>query len=341
MLPAAELAIGARVDGLGRSDVRAALWTRRELVKTFGIRGTLHLFPASELPLWMAALKGRAAAQSERRLARLGIDAVQLDSMVDAVGAALDGRQLTLVELGAEIAARTGDWALEQLPDAWVTGWPKWRACLGQAAFEGLLCFAPNRGTAVTFARADRWIGGWKVIDPEFAQLEVFRRYLRAYGPATVGEFAQWFNLGAGAVRRLAGRLAAETVEVEIEGERRLLHLEDAERPAPDRTPSVRLLPHFDSYLRGSYPRLRLRAGPPHRAAGGTGRVPTLIVDGTVAGVWERLPGTRRLQVRVEPYVRVTSGLREALESETQRMAEFYGTEGELAIGAVQLRPHL
>lgn len=42
----AELAIGLRVAGVTRADVRAALWTERTLVKTYGPRGTVHLFPA-------------------------------------------------------------------------------------------------------------------------------------------------------------------------------------------------------------------------------------------------------------------------------------------------------
>jgi DNA glycosylase AlkZ-like len=51
----AELQLGARVDGVTQADVRAALWERRELAKAWTIRGTLHLHPADELPLWLAA----------------------------------------------------------------------------------------------------------------------------------------------------------------------------------------------------------------------------------------------------------------------------------------------
>jgi hypothetical protein len=57
VLSAAELAIGARVADITRQDVRAALWEQHTLIKTYGPRGTLHLLPADELPLWMAALR--------------------------------------------------------------------------------------------------------------------------------------------------------------------------------------------------------------------------------------------------------------------------------------------
>jgi Winged helix DNA-binding domain len=49
--------LGARVAGVTQQDVREALWGERRLVKTYGPRGTLHLLPAGELPMWMAALQ--------------------------------------------------------------------------------------------------------------------------------------------------------------------------------------------------------------------------------------------------------------------------------------------
>lgn len=56
VLSAAELSVALRLPGAVRTDVREALWTDRSLVKTFGPRGTVHLLPAAELPLWTGAL---------------------------------------------------------------------------------------------------------------------------------------------------------------------------------------------------------------------------------------------------------------------------------------------
>ena len=66
IMPAAELSLGIRVAGSTRQDVRAALWEHKSLVKTTGIRGTIHLFPAADLPLWLAALRTRAAERRQR-----------------------------------------------------------------------------------------------------------------------------------------------------------------------------------------------------------------------------------------------------------------------------------
>src|SRR5690349_16658598 len=66
VMPAAELSLGIRVAGITKREVEAALWQERRLVKTYGIRGTIHLFPTAELPLWMAALSTRDAADGQR-----------------------------------------------------------------------------------------------------------------------------------------------------------------------------------------------------------------------------------------------------------------------------------
>jgi Winged helix DNA-binding domain len=342
LMAAAEMSIGVRVD-VTRRDIRAALWQERRLVKTYGIRGTIHLFAADELPLWMAASRARSesAGQVEaRRLGSLGLTPDQVRALVEAMGEALDGRALTLREMGEEVVRRTGPWAAESRNDAWISGWPVWRMALGSAATAGVLCFGPNRGNEVSFVRPDQWFGPWQPVDPESALQEVFRRFLRACGPATHTNFADWFSLPRPAARRLAGSLGDEIVEVRVEG-KPLLDLAGQSQLTPRSGASLRLLPHFDCYLRGFHPRQELAAGHEERAAGGTGRVPILLIDGVVAGVWERRSRGSRLEVRVDPFGRLTRELRRELEQEVERVGAVMEAEPQLVIGEVQVRPHL
>jgi hypothetical protein len=106
---------------------------------------------------------------------------------------------------------------------------------------------------------------------------------------------------------------------------------------------SVRLLPHFDCYLRGFFPRDRLAARLVRdRAAGGTGNVPVLLVDGMVAGVWERRPaGKRRIRVRVDAFENLDRAQRRELEAEAGRVGRILGADAELELGEVAVRPHL
>jgi Winged helix DNA-binding domain len=351
LITAAELSIGVRVEGTRRA-VRMALWEERRLVKTYGIRGTIHLFPAGELPLWMAARSHGSALNAELETSRLnnaGLGPEQARELVEATGQALDGRILTLRELGEEVVKRTGPWAAEAGNDAWVSGWPNWRRALGSAAKAGVLCFGPNRGNRVTFARADQWIGGWEQAEPEEALREVFRRYLRAYGPATADHFGQWFDLSPRVARRLASEMRQELAEVTVEGQTLLLPAEDAgagaaEGAEVDGGPAggpARLLPHFDCYLRGFHPRAQLVGAHGDRAAGGTGRFPVLLVDGQVAGVWERRQRSRRLEIRIDVFGRSSRHLSRQLRLEVARLGAFDEMEAELTTGPVEVRAHL
>jgi len=64
MQVSADLQLGARVDGITQADVRDALWQRRALAKAWTVRGTLHLHPADELPLWHAAKRAASPSAS-------------------------------------------------------------------------------------------------------------------------------------------------------------------------------------------------------------------------------------------------------------------------------------
>jgi len=92
IIPATELSVGVRVAGVTRQDVRAELWQRWGLVKTYGLRGTVHLFPADELPLWLAALQANPQPNEARRLAQLELELAQMEAVVAAIVEALYGR---------------------------------------------------------------------------------------------------------------------------------------------------------------------------------------------------------------------------------------------------------
>src|SRR5215831_19137604 len=109
VLSCAELTAWARVEGLKRGAVAQALWKDRTLVKTWAMRGTLHLLPSRELPLWHAALKQnprylRPAAWKRN----FGITLEELDRLTETVGKALAHRVLTREELVQEVSRLSG-----------------------------------------------------------------------------------------------------------------------------------------------------------------------------------------------------------------------------------------
>ena len=339
ILSAAELAIGARVADSTRQDVQAALWEQHALVKTYGPRGTLHLLPADELPLWMAALQAAEALSGPPWYQRAGLEPSQADELLDAIGDALDGRCLTRRELADAVVGEVGDWARERLLSAW-------GEFLAPAALAGKLCFGPSAGSQVRFVRADQWIGHWEEHEPRAALVELCRRYIATYGPVTHSDVAHWFRLKPDQARGLIEPLAPALEAVDFLGRRAWMLADDAQDAPVAGEPlaeSLHLLPQYDCYLLGCAPRERIvpEAARPRVNTYGRGRfegataLPVLLIAGAVAGIWERRQQGKGNDLRVEPFIALTSHQHERLEEEVARIGAFLGMPLTLALGAV------
>ncbi|MEU1313906.1 winged helix DNA-binding domain-containing protein [Streptomyces tibetensis] len=340
VLSAAELSVGMRTDAATRADVRAALWDERTLIKTYGPRGTVHLLPARELPLFSAALSAAPTGPSpfppDVRLTE-----EQAGQVVTAIGEALDGRCLTVDELSEEVVARTGPWAGDRVMPAFQDLWPRWRQVMHRAGWAGALCFGPNRGRKATYTRP---LPGGPEAGPGDTLAAFVHRYLHTYGPATPQHFARWLAAPSGWATALFGELAAagRIEEVLFEGTPAWVAAGDTDFPqGPPR--GVRLLPYFDAYVIAGQPRERLFPGAAYeRALGGgqAGNYPVLLVDGVVAGVWHQRRRGRRTTVTVEPLVRLTARQERELGEQVERAGEVLEATPELVVGEVTVGPH-
>jgi hypothetical protein len=297
VMSAAELQAAVRVD-CRVDDVRAALWKDKRLVKTWLMRGTLHLVPAEDLPLFTAAMRTRWIRLNNAWLKYVQLDRSEFLGLIDSIGQALDGQALTREEL----IARVGKGRSERIQAVLKSGWG---SILKPVARNGLLCFGPSRGQSVTFVRPQQWLGTWRDVDPDTALLEVARRYLRAYGPATKQDFARWWGNWPGVGNAAWSGLAQELAPVSIEGQRADLLAADLDRiSAATREPAVRLLPAFDPYLMGHANRDHLFASEHRsrvsRTAGWISAV--VLVDGRVVATWTHAVAKRTLTLTVEPF---------------------------------------
>src|SRR5918999_4132138 len=331
VMSSAELTLWARVEDLEPDAIQKALWEERSLVKTWAMRGTLHLLPAAELPLWVGAqgiLKPRYHAPSWLR--HFGLTREEAEALIAAIPEALADRMLTREELAQEVGLIVGS---EELGGKLRDGFG---ALLKPSAFEGDLLFAPSVGRNVRFARPDRWLPGWQPAETEAAVREVVRRYLSAYGPATREEFARWFGTTSPAqAGRLIEGLGEEIVSIEIEGSQAWMlaeHVSEVEVAEPSRV--VRLLPAFDHYVVAA-PRDREAVLPEalksrvYRPQGWLS--PVLLVDGRMEGVWRHERKGDRLVVGIEPLREQPAWVRRAAEVEAERLARFAG--GGLELG--------
>jgi len=331
LLSSAELTLWARVDGLPPGAVARALWEDRTLVKTWAMRGTLHLLPAADYPLWQAALSTRRGHERGAWLRYFGVSLAELEAVLEAISAALDGPPLTREALAAAIARETGSPALgEKLLGSW-------GSLLKPAAFQGRLCFGPNQGPNVCFTRPDRWLAGRAAgrpapLDPEAALREVTRRYLTTYGPATREDLGRWWGETPPRAGAMLAALGDEIVPVEIAGGPpgagpAWALAGDVEAPPPP-SPSVCLLPAFDQYVVTAP-----RKASPVIPAGAVRRVyrpqgwlsPVLLVDGRFAGTWRHERRGARLEVTVEPFAALPARIKKAAAGEAERLAGFAG----------------
>jgi hypothetical protein len=329
VMSSAELTLWARVDGIAADAVRRALWEDRTLVKTWAMRGTLHLLPAAEYPLWQAARSTTRGWEAASWLKGFGVTRQELRQLVDAVATALDDRVLTREELAAEVTKLTGSPELgDKLRESW-------GALLKPAAALGRLCFAPNQGQQVRFTRPDTWLGGWREHDPDQALLQAIRRFLAASGPVTREDVSRWWGVPSPAqVQKRIERLGVEVTVVDVGGTRAYLLAADAaglRGAAPSR--SVRLLPAFDQYvITATRQADHLLPGPfgdrIYRPQGWLS--PVLLVGGRMDGVWRQEPKRGRLRVTIEPFTWLPAWARRGAEGEAERLAAWTGGQLEL-----------
>lgn len=340
VLSAAEVSVGLRLDGGTRADVQKALWDDRSLVKTFGPRGTVHLLPAEDLPLWTGALSALPRSGSVPP-EYMRLTAGQVDGVIAAIGDALAEDDLTIDELSEQVVARTGSWAGDLVMPAFQTYWPRWRQVIPSAANAGVLCYGPNRGRKTTYANPHRWTP-FKPLEGEEALGLLLRRYLHSYGPATSQQFAKWLSTPVEFVSKLFASLSRELEEVQLDGKPVWLVGGDTAMPS-EPSSGVRLLPYFDAYAVGSHPRELLfpgKASTRALAGGQAGNYPVMLVDGVVAGVWHQRRSGRKLLVTVEPLRKLKPAQLRDLDDQVARLGTIVDANPALTIGEVTVGAH-
>ncbi|UNO40652.1 crosslink repair DNA glycosylase YcaQ family protein [Streptomyces sp. MST-110588] len=316
--------------GASASGVREGL-AARSLVKTWAMRGTLHLLRAEEAGAYLSLLGAARTWEKPAWQKAFGVSPRQVAAMGEAVEEILDGRVLTRQELTDAVLARDGlDGLGEQLASGWST-------VLKPLAWTGRLCQGPAQGQKVTFAAPRSWVPGWGGIpDPQEAARVVIPAYLRAHGPATPAAFDAWLLRGATRKPVLRGwfeELGDQLTEVEVDGERGAYVLaEDADAlAATDPSREVRLLAGFDQYVLGPGTADTRLIAPSRRkavsrAAGWIS--PVVVHGGRVVGVWEFTDE----EVVVTLFEEAGDVPADALEAEAAHLARCTGRDRTVAV---------
>jgi winged helix DNA-binding protein len=325
----AEMAIWTRRRSTTRDEVRRALWETRDLVKTSAMRVTLHILPARDFAIYIAAMRPTSMAMLARWHARIGATPQQVRALIDTIVESLADGPKTQQELIARARKRAGKAIRLWLENAWSGVRP--------AVIDGAIVYGPPNGSSATFVRADEWVGRQKLPDPDAARAELLRRFLAAFGPATAHDFAKWSGLSMIDARAAVDGVRGELVDVSVDGAPGLIRRADARELAASELDrgAVRLLGAFDSFLlahatkehlveRRYYKRV-------YRPQGWISAV--VLQGGEIIGVWTPRATARTMAIEVELFGRAGATVRRAIGREVDEMSAFLGTRTAVRFG--------
>jgi Winged helix DNA-binding domain len=313
---AARHQLRVRSTGLTAGAVDRAFEQERSVVRTWLMRGTLHLCAADDLR-WLIGVFGPAVNQfgaSRRR--NLG-----LDDAVCARGVAVIRRALA----HGPMARRQ---IREHLVSADVLEEPVGQTLLHliyHAAALGIVCSGPRMGRDDSFVLLDDWVPPSKGPHGEAAFAQLARRYFAAYGPASEVDFAAWSGLRLTVIRPAMAAIGSELVEFPgpIRG---LWTLGSMVVDAEIARPAVRLLSHFDTFLLGYRRREHLGDADAeawiHDGGGGWIR-PVICIDGWIAGGWRMEQTVSQIEIKVMPFDRITRRADPAISREVASIGSF------------------
>jgi hypothetical protein len=303
----------SRLNGFKAAEL-ADLLTGRGAVRVPLYRATIHLLTAADharvQPLFREMLRKRFLSSPYGG----GAKGVDLDELEAAALPLLTERPRTRRELCTLLAER----------------WPERDAeSLGSAIAQITpVVQVPPRGVwgqsgPAAWAPAAQWLGE-RTETGDAADL--IRRYLAAFGPATVKDVQTWCGLT---------RLRQVTADMDLrvladESGRDLLDLPDGPLPDEDTPVPVRFLPEFDNLLLAHHDRTRVISQEDYRRGVVIGGKPTLLVDGFVHGVWRVKDGA----LDIEAFRPLTRAQRADVLAEGARLLDFAEFDGPVRISA-------
>ncbi len=322
---AAALAARARTRGLTAAAVEQARVETRAVVRTWAMRGTLHLLASDDLGWLLPILGPPAMRASERRRAALGLDAAATAHGVKLLRHVLAERgPLTRAEIVAALAPRGVALPGQAAPHL-----------IGYAALAGVICCGPDRGREPTYVLLADWVRLGDPLPREAALGELVHRYLAAFGPATPHDAAQWAGLPLADVREGFRQAAARLIEIPAAGGTLFLPRERAPWLAEDAGPgSLRLLPRFDPYLLGYRGRdLAVEERHARRIHPGGGMIlAAMAVGGLVTGTWRTVRRRGALQIAVTPFTKIATGRQDELAAEAADIGRFLDLPATLTV---------
>jgi hypothetical protein len=306
--PGAVTSVALRTRGRQRDDVLRAL-DQGTVVRSWPMRGTLHLVAAEDLRWFLDTVGVRALNGLGKRWKYLELDETQAERARETVlGALAGGGRAARAELLAAIA----DGGVP------VTGQRGYHL-LWYLSQTGTLCLGPTDGAGEQlFVLTDDWIPAARPADRDEALAQLALRFFTGHGPATVADLVRWAGSTARDVRAGLAQVHDRLEAVTVEGTDYLMDPGTPDRLAAARAEAedVKLLPGFDEFVLGYGDRAAVvPAEFADRLVPGRNGMfrATVVHRGRVVAVWRwEGRGTKRAPA-VEPFEELPATVRDAV----------------------------
>ena len=309
-------AVGLRMRDGDEADVERAI-ANAKLIRTWPMRGTLHLVSADDVRWLLELLAPRMIARSNALMARhSGLDAATLKQCRRVVSRALrDGTPLRRDRLYAALDA------------AGIATARRGTHITGRLAMEGLICGGPRDGRQPTFVLLDAWAPHAQRKPRDASLAELALRYFASRGPATAQDLAWWSGLTVKDALAAIALAGSGLVQDTIDGKAHW-HASSA-LPEGDggSAASVHLLPPFDEYLVGYRDRSAALDVEHNRTVIAINGLfsASIVVDGRIAGLWKRSVGKSAMELALQPFRPLPKSRLPALRAAVKRYGAFVG----------------
>ena len=341
-----ETAAFCRLKNCTLPQLHQALYQKKELLQAWSIRGVPLIFPTADSDVFLSALIAQEGEEPwiytkgiGLALDHLGMSFAELLPLMESAAEYLEDHTIkgkeeldrVLAQLIAEQlpAQKQSLWNAPSMygaPDRQTVGGAAVSFLLRPCSFKGLVVFGEREGISPTFTSPLRWLGH-KLVPSAQGTAELARRFLHAYGPATLRAFADWLGSTPAQAKRLWQQIEEELEPVTAAGKKAFILQSDRESfRCADTEEALLLLGPHDPYLDIRDRAILLEDTAAQRQVWRTvGNPGVILKGGKIIGIWKTRIQREKLSVTTTLWQPLSTPEQRELERQMEGYASFRG----------------
>lgn len=297
-------ALFSRVKGITPDIVDKLLYEEKALTRTYCMRGTIHVIPSEDLPLYISATKGSWKNRLKRRIKKgraFPLEKIKRE-VYPRVLKALENESLSKKQISLFLGSK-------EFKDISIY------SVIKSMCYDGLIVFGKPKGNESMIAKATEWFSGtFPNVDESTAKIQLLEKYLKTYGPASIQDFAYWIGSRVSDAKYWFEKLSDKTVPITVKKTKsKLFALKETkvELMKVDCNTKVpfRFLPYFDSALLGHKNKDRILEQQYKRKVflPAANVAAVVLSNGFVKGIWRYKITKKKLAITINFFEKMDS----------------------------------